>query len=164
MEALAEMIPVVLRANHFVERDFRWTVVAPVTLNRVPWHRKCAGVLDVEPGCAPIEAAPPWVRARRRLLPDAYPPILYANRTTLTPLFNALEADGLHVVRDFRLWIATLDGTRKVADMTGVTAVQYKRGRNRDEQGHWTEEPGPAVAEGHFDESIVYDDEWHHHA
>ena len=123
-----------------------------------------AGVLDVEPGCAPIEAAPPWVRARRRLLPDAYPPILYANRTTLTPLFNALEADGLHVVRDFRLWIATLDGTRKVADMTGVTAVQYKRGRNRDEQGHWTEEPGPAVAEGHFDESIVYDDEWHHHA
>jgi hypothetical protein len=123
-----------------------------------------AGVLDVEPQCAKVEDAPPWVKARKALLPDAHTPVIYCNRSTLTPLFNAMAAAGLHVVHDFRLWIATLDGTRKVADMTGVVAVQYKRARNQDKNGHFTEEPGPAVTEGHFDESIVHDDQWHHHA
>lgn len=123
-----------------------------------------AGVLDVEPGCAAIEAAPPWVRRRHKLLPDAYPPVIYVNRSTLTPLFNVLEADGLHVVRDFRLWIATLDGTKAVHDMTGVTAVQYKGARPQNKDGSWAGEPGPATTEGHFDESLVYDDAWHHHA
>jgi hypothetical protein len=123
-----------------------------------------AGVLDVEPGCAPLEAASSWVRARHKLLPDAYPPVIYLNRSTLTPLFNALEADGLHVGRDFRLWIATLDGTKAVPDMTGVTAVQYKGARPQHKDGSWAGEPGPATTEGHFDESLVYDDAWHHHA
>jgi hypothetical protein len=123
-----------------------------------------AGVVDVEPGCVAVERAPGWVKARHKLLPDAYAPIIYANRSTLTPLFNVLEAEGLHVVRDFRLWIATLDGTRKVDDMTGVTAVQYKRARAKNNDGSWAEPPGPAVTEGHFDESLVYDDKWHHNA
>ena len=104
------------------------------------------GVLDVEKGDATPDHAPAWVRARLALKP-AYPPIIYCNRSTLTPVFNALNAAGLHVVRDFRLWIATLDGvTKTVPDMTGVTAVQYA---------------GQQQTGGHYDESIVYDDTWH---
>jgi hypothetical protein len=34
-------------------------------------------------------------------------------------LFNAMNAAGLRIVHDFRLWIATLDGTKTVPDMTG---------------------------------------------
>jgi hypothetical protein len=45
IEALIEIIPVVLGANHFVEGDFRGTLVTPVTLNRVPWRRKGARIL-----------------------------------------------------------------------------------------------------------------------
>lgn len=123
-----------------------------------------AGVLDVEEGCAHIEVAAAWVKARKVALPQAYVPIIYCNRSFLTPIFNALAAEDLHVVRDFRLWIATLDGTRQVHDMTGVTAVQYKRARKQHKDGSWAEQPGPAVTEGHFDESLVYDDKWHHNA
>jgi hypothetical protein len=123
-----------------------------------------AGVLDVEPGCAPVEVVRAWVRARKASLPRAYVPIIYCNRSFLTPIFNVLEAEGLHVVKDSRLWIATLDGTRRVYDMTGVTAVQYKRARAQHPDGSFAEPPGPAVTEGHFDESLVYDDQWRHNA
>ena len=88
---------------------------------------------------------PLWVRAHRRLHPGGYPPVIYCSRTLLTPVFNALNAAGMRVVRDFRLWPATLDGTRKLADMTGVTAVQAR---------------GEAQTGGHYDESDVYDDAW----
>jgi len=73
-------------------------------------------------------------------------PILYANRATLTPMFNALNKAGLYVGKHFLLHIATLDGkTKTVEDMTGVVAVQWK---------------GAAQTGGHYDESIVYDDAW----
>lgn len=104
-----------------------------------------AGVVDVEPLDVGISGAVRWVKARLAIKPD-YPPIVYCNRSTLTPLFNATDAAGLRVVRDFRLWIATLDGTKTVPDMTGVTAVQYA---------------GTVQTGGHYDESIVYDDSWH---
>jgi hypothetical protein len=123
-----------------------------------------AGVLDVEPGCAEVGVVAGWVKARKAALPEAYRPIIYCNRSFLTPIFNALMAENLHVVRDFRLWVATLDGTRELHDMTGVTAVQYKRARKQHKDGSWAEPPGPAVTEGHFDESLVYDDDWHKHA
>jgi len=61
-------------------------------------------------------------------------------------MFNAMNAAGLEIVKDFRFWIVTLDGTKKVADITGVTAVQFA---------------GPTMTGGHYNESIVYDDEWH---
>jgi hypothetical protein len=57
-----------------------------------------------------------------------------------------MNAAGLQIVRDFRTWIATLDGTKTVHDMTGVTAVQYA---------------GENMTGGHYDESAVYDDLWH---
>jgi hypothetical protein len=104
-----------------------------------------ADILDVEKGDAAPATAVPWCRARRAAVPAGYPPVIYCDRSTLTPLFNAMGAAGLQVVRDFRLWIATLDGTKAVPDMTGVSAVQYA---------------GQNLTGGHYDESIVYDDNW----
>lgn len=122
-----------------------------------------AGVLDVEPHCAPVSAAPPWAKKRKALFPDGYPPVIYCNRSTLTPLFNAMNAAGLEIKRDFRIWLATLDGTKRIHDMTGVTAIQYKRAPNEDKHGNPLEPPSGSVTSGHFDESIVYDDNWHRH-
>jgi hypothetical protein len=108
-------------------------------------HAADAGVLDVETGDATVTVAVAWVKARLALKPS-YPPVIYCNRSTLTPLFNAMNAAGLEVVKHFRLWVATLDGTKAIPDMTGVTAVQYA---------------GQAQTGGHYDESIVWDDAWH---
>lgn len=101
-----------------------------------------ADVLDVEKGnptddvgfTVTIE----WVKKHV----GSYLPILYANRSTLTPMFNALYAQGLKVETHFKLGIATLDGTKTVQDMTGVTYVQYTDHSNL------------------YDESVVYDDAW----
>ena len=106
-----------------------------------------AGVLDFETGNPPTpEMCVTWAKQRRAALPGHYPAVIYCDRSHLTPLFNAMNAAGLEIVRDFRLWIATLDGTRTVADMTGVTAVQFA---------------GESMTGGHYNESIVYDDDWH---
>ncbi len=103
-----------------------------------------ASILDVETGDATPDAVPGWVKNRHAAFGDV--PVIYCSRDALTPVFNACQAAGLSVVRDFRLWIATLDGTPAVADMTGVVAVQAY-GSNR--------------TGGNYDESIVYDDTWH---
>jgi hypothetical protein len=104
-----------------------------------------AGVLDVETGDATVRQAVQWAKVRH----DAGDknPVIYCNRSTLTPLFNAMGAAGFGPGHGFRLWIATLDGkTLSVPDMTGVVAVQYA---------------GEKHTGGHYDESIVYDDAWH---
>lgn len=104
------------------------------------------GVLDVETGDATVAGAVTWVKARHQLHPGNYA-VIYCNRSTLTPLFNAMAAAGLKVGSGFHLWIATLDGvTKTVPDMTGVVAVQWA---------------GQAHTGGHYDESIVYDAAWH---
>ena len=104
-----------------------------------------SGVLDVENGDASPATAVKWVKARKAALPGAYA-VVYCDRATLTPVFNAMAGAGLHVVRDFHLWISTLDGTKQVTDMTGVVAVQWA---------------GQNITGGHYDESVVYDDSWH---
>jgi hypothetical protein len=104
------------------------------------------GIVDCEKGDVTVPGAVAWAKNRKAAHPRWYPPIIYCNRSTLTPLFNEMNAAGLQIVHDFRLWIATLDGTEKVPDMTGVTAVQYA---------------GESITGGHYDESIVYDDNWH---
>lgn len=83
-----------------------------------------ADVLDVENGDATPADAVTWIK-NKKLLKPAYPGVLYCNRSNITALFNALNAAGYNVVRDFRLWVATLDGTKSIPDMTGVTAIQY---------------------------------------
>jgi hypothetical protein len=104
------------------------------------------GVLDVETGDATVAEAVTWVHRRTAAAPGSYVPVIYCNRSTLTPLFNAMNAAGLKIVTHFRLWVATLDGIEILADMTGVTAVQAR---------------GANLTGGHYDESIVYDDAWH---
>lgn len=114
---------------------------ATIDVDGSQWYRD---VLDVERYDATVATAVDWVRAKwqRQVI---YPPVIYCNRSTLTPLFNALNAAGFQVVHHFRLWVATLDGTRELPDMTGVTAVQYASAE---------------MTGGHYDESIVYDDAW----
>lgn len=103
-----------------------------------------ADILDIEKGDATPDAAPGWVIAHNRTRTD-YPAILYCNRSTITAVANALDAAGLVVVRDYRWFIATLDGTRSVADMTGVTAVQAYSANSFP---------------NNIDLSVVYDDAW----
>lgn len=102
-----------------------------------------ADVLDVETGDATVSQAPSWARLHNAH--SEFPAVIYCSRSVLTPLFNAMAANGLQIGRDFKIWIATLDGTRAVPDMTGVVAVQYA---------------GESQTGGHYDESIIYDDTW----
>lgn len=107
-----------------------------------------AGVLDFEQGNPRTpNGCVDWAKKRNELHPG-YPAVIYCDRSHLTPLFNAMNAAGLQIKKDFRLWIATLDGHKTVPDMTGVTAVQFA---------------GASLTGGHYDESIVYDDAWHPH-
>jgi hypothetical protein len=94
---------------------------------------------DVEPGSATMVN---WVLNK---LKRGERPVLYMNRSALTPSFNALNGHGLWVAHQFWLWIATLDGTQRVGDMTGVVAVQDK---------------GTVQTGGHYDESIIWDPTW----
>jgi hypothetical protein len=138
-------------AAGYVNGTFAWTTAE---FNHFPVHATIdvngthieADILDVEAGDASVATAVHWVKTKHIAHPHIhYPPIIYCNRATLMPLFNAMVAAGLHVGKDFRLWIATLDGTKTVADMTGVTAVQYA---------------GQLQTKHHYDESIVYDNAW----
>jgi hypothetical protein len=140
--------PVALRAG-YINGRYAWTAAHPEVEIDVDGSQPTADVLDVETGDATPAAAVAWIRARKvKLGNGAYPGIIYCNRSTLTPLFDAMEAVGYGIVRDFRLWIATLDGTEKVADMTGVVAVQA-----------WG--AGSIVAGWHnIDVSIVYENTW----
>lgn len=103
-----------------------------------------ADVLDVETGDATPADAVTWIK-NKKLLKPAYPGVLYVNRSNITAVFNAMHAAGYQVVKDFRLWIATLDGSRSVPDMTGVTAIQYE---------------GSNMTHTNVDLSLVFDGAW----
>lgn len=136
--------PVVLRAGYI---NGRWPTASQcgteVSID-VNGSAPQADVLDIETGDATPDAAPAWVRAHNAR--GGFPAVLYCNRSMIHAVANACDAAGLQVGRDFRWWIATLDGTETVPDMTGVVAVQvwganYFGGLN-------------------IDLSIVYDDSW----
>jgi len=141
-------------AAGYVTGPGKWPAKAYQRFRRIEHARiDCRGtkpekaeILDVEEGCSDVHKAVTWVKKRKAAFPGAYPPIVYCNRSTLAPLFQAMRAAGLHVKKDFRLWVTTLDGTKKINPMRGVTAVQYA---------------GEDITGGHYDESIVYDDNWH---
>jgi len=130
------------------EEDFaRFPGIPHVHIDVLGTAPERAGVLDFEEGNpSTAEDCVIWAKRRRAAFPHRYAPVIYCDRSHLTPLFNAMKTAGLHIERDFRLWIATLDGTKTVDDMTGVTAVQFA---------------GADMTGGHFDESIVHDPEWH---
>lgn len=108
-----------------------------------------ADALDVENGDASPATAAEWIAQRiEHGFNREYPGVIYCNRGNITAVFNAMAAKGYQIGRDFKTWIATLDGkTTHVDDMTGVVAVQV-----------WpaTASSGP----GHVDGSIVYDTSW----
>lgn len=100
-----------------------------------------AGILDVEKFDATPAIAVEWVKARAAIHPS-YPPVIYCDRSTMPTVIKTQKDAGHILGKDYKLWIATLDGTQKLDDMTGVIAIQYKDF-------------------GGYDESIVYDDAWH---
>lgn len=107
-----------------------------------------ADVLDVEPGCATPASAVPWIKKRLALKPEfkpEYPPVFYVNRAQRDELVSTLDRAGFTLKTHYRLWMATLDGTKTVEDMNGVCAVQWA---------------SATITGGHYDESIVYDDTW----
>lgn len=102
-----------------------------------------AGVLDIENGDATPQTAAHWVAGRHTVEAK---PVLYVNRSNVTEVFNVMTSHGWKVGVHFRIWIATLDGSERIPDMTGVVAVQAR---------------GEAQTGGNFDESVVYDTTWH---
>lgn len=107
-------------------------------------HPSDSGVLDVETGDATPAGAVPWVAARHAVGDPR--PVIYCNRSVRPEVVSAMNRHGFTLARHYVLWIATLDGTRTLPDMTGVIAVQFA---------------GEKQTGGHFDESVVYDDTWH---
>lgn len=106
--------------------------------------RTTADVLDVEPGDASPAGAVRWVKAKKKLN-GTYPPVLYVNRSNRGAVQSALRSAGFKVHTDYRLWVATLDGTETLSDMDGVIAIQTK---------------GSNLNHANYDESIVFDDQW----
>lgn len=101
------------------------------------------GILDIENGDATPQTAAHWVAARHAVEGK---PVLYVNRSNITAVYNVMAANGWKPGIHFRVWLATLDGTVSVPDMTGIVAVQA---RGSDRTG------------GNYDESVVYDATWH---
>lgn len=100
-----------------------------------------AEVLDIENFDATPAIAVEWVKARNALKPS-YPPVLYVNRSNREQVISLQRSGGHALGKDYKLWVATLDGTDALPDMTGVVAIQV-----RDY--------------GSYDQSIVFDDTWH---
>lgn len=99
-----------------------------------------ADVLDIESGDASPAGSVRWVGAKwnGQML---YPAVLYVNRSNMAEVISAQTAAGFNLGHHYVLWVATLDGTKSLPDMTGVVAVQYHDG-------------------GNYDASVVYDDSW----
>jgi hypothetical protein len=154
-------------AAGYVSGKYRWSAEGYARFRRAERARiDCRGtkpatadILDVEPRCADVGRAASWVKERKAAFPGAYPPIIYCNQDTLKRVLPAMRAAGLRLKKDFLLWIATLDGSTRIPDMTGVIAIQYKRAPNLVKGK--LEAPGPSINPGHYDESIVFDDNWH---
>ena len=103
-----------------------------------------ADVLDVELGDATVSDAVAWARQKLRVASE-YLPVIYCSRSVVPSLESRMSESGLYAGHHYKLWVATLDGTRELPDMTGVTAVQYA---------------GSLQTGGHYDESVIYDASW----
>ncbi len=97
-------------------------------------------VLDIENGDATPQSAPAWYDARQKA--GAGELTLYVNRTNLAAVQAAMGT------RDYRLWVATLDGTTAVSGydaLAGPAAVQCL---------------SAAMMGVNVDGSLVFDDTW----
>ena len=101
-----------------------------------PGDPKGAGVLDVEPGAASVDDAPPFIRAR---LHDNKRAVIYAPRSLVADIRQACGD------LEYGLWVADWTGKpHKLADMHRVVAVQWNGG-----------------ADVTYDTSEVFDRTWH---
>ena len=126
--------------------DTKWT---PAEIARFPHARrrtisvlnnpKIAAVLDVELGDAAPADAPGFLAYRREHYGDDG--AIYCNRATLPKVQAELAL--LH--GDYRIWLATLDGTKPTGITGGgrLVAVQFER------------DP-----EDRYDVSVIYDTAW----
>lgn len=82
---------------------------------------------DIEPGDLTPALAAEWAAEEKHA---GEWPALYVNRTNKPAVISATIAAGIEPVRDFGLWVATLDGTftdtdgSDLRDAPGVVAVQ----------------------------------------
>lgn len=122
----------------------RFTSAPHVTID-VNGTRPDADVLDVETGDATPSGSVVWIRKALAVAGRADVPVLYCNQSNRPAIIADQSAAGFAAGRDYKLWVATLDGTQTLSDMTGVVAVQYA---------------GEALTGHHYDQSIVVDDTW----
>lgn len=131
--------PMVIPANHWVAGYLNGRYAWPdSSWDRFPGHVKIsvlggqprvarfARVLDVESGDATDSDVVPFVR--ERLATRRTDATIYCNRDTLPAVRAALADAGLEAGKDCRLWVATLDGTKTIQDMSGVWAIQDQGG------------------------------------
>jgi hypothetical protein len=104
-----------------------------------------ADVLDVEPRRVSVPDGVRWLPKALAVPGRSDLPVIYCNRTDRATFTTAAKAAGFTPGAHFNWWVATLDGTRTVADMNHVVAVQYA---------------GTTQTGGHYDESLVYDAAW----
>lgn len=97
-------------------------------------------MIDSEKGDATIDDDVRWVKWRLSHL-RGVKNVVYTYRDNIQPLDVAMHFAGLQRAKDYHLSVATLDGTTRIDDMSGVVAVQ-------------------AYGRGTYDESIIYDDAW----
>lgn len=105
-------------------------------------YEEC-GIVDCERGDVSPATAAKWAKVRHAL---GHRAVIYCNRSTLEEVHKACRARGLEFPRDYTIWLATLDGTRRVGDMNGVVAIQHDTIR---------------TSHGEYDESEVFDPTWH---
>src|ERR1700685_2189108 len=74
----------------YIDGRFEWTQAdysrfpgVPHVFVDISGSHPNAGVLDVEPGCAPVDVVAAWVKARKTALPDAHVPLIYCNHSLL---------------------------------------------------------------------------------
>lgn len=119
----------------------KWQKAAHVRIDVTGANPASASVLDVEKGDATPDHAKQWIEDRNAL---GFKSVIYCDRSTM-PAVMASTGSLIHG-KDYFFWIATLDGTKTLPDMTGVIAVQYADAK---------------MTGFDADESIVYDDTWH---
>lgn len=115
-------VPISLKFG-YVNGLYYWHSIFPDAWIDVNGSDPKADILDVEKGDATPDRCPTWAKDHNKAGTD-FPAVIYCNRSNLTPVFNAMDAAGLHIARDFYTFVSTLDGTLRLPDMTGVVAVQ----------------------------------------
>jgi len=119
----------------------KWPNAAHIRIDVTGANPASASVLDVERGDAIPAHAAQWIKDRAAL---GFRPVIYCDRSTMSQVMA--DTGALIHGKDYWFWIATLDGTKELPDMTGVIAVQYANAK---------------MTGFDADESIVYDDTWH---